>query len=81
MMTKYFRRFVNVSLALGLLLGCTAIAAAQEIKIEKDVAVPMRDGIILRADVMLPTGTGPFPTLVYRTPYNKKESEQRQSTA
>ena len=34
----------------------------------------MRDGIVLRADVMLPAATGRFPTLVYRTPYNKKSA-------
>jgi putative CocE/NonD family hydrolase len=31
----------------------------------------MRDGTILRADLWLPPGPGPFPTLVYRTPYSK----------
>lgn len=29
----------------------------------------MRDGVILRAEVLRPAGSGPFPTLVYRTPY------------
>jgi len=32
----------------------------------------MRDGVILRADVLLPAQPGRFPTLVYRTPYNKE---------
>ena len=31
----------------------------------------MRDGIVLRADLWLPLGPGPFPTLVYRTPYGR----------
>jgi hypothetical protein len=31
----------------------------------------MRDGAILRADIYRPDGPGPFPTLVYRTPYGK----------
>ncbi|MDH5315146.1 MAG: CocE/NonD family hydrolase [Gemmatimonadota bacterium] len=39
--------------------------------IERNVAVPMRDGVVLRADVWRPEGPGPFPTLVYRTPYSK----------
>jgi len=39
----------------------------------------MRDGVRLRADVMLPAGRGPFPTLVYRTPYDK-EHELREYT-
>jgi putative CocE/NonD family hydrolase len=29
----------------------------------------MRDGVILRARILRPAGPGPFPTLVYRTPY------------
>lgn len=37
-----------------------------------NVAVPMRDGVVLRADVLLPEGGGRFPTLIYRTPYGKK---------
>jgi uncharacterized protein len=37
----------------------------------KDVAVAMRDGVVLRADVWLPAASGRFPTLVYRTPYGK----------
>ncbi len=43
---------------------------------EADVAVPMRDGVELRADVWRPPGPGPFPTLVYRTPYDRREAEE-----
>lgn len=39
--------------------------------IERDLAVPMRDGTVLRADVYRPAKEGTFPVLVYRTPYNK----------
>ena len=31
----------------------------------------MRDGVVLRADVLLPSREGKFPALVYRTPYGK----------
>src|SRR5437870_12810669 len=31
----------------------------------------MRDGTVLRADLFLPHGNGPFPALVQRIPYNK----------
>ena len=41
--------------------------------VEHDVAVPMRDGVVLRADVYRPPNGGPFPVLVYRTPYGKHE--------
>ncbi len=39
--------------------------------VERNVAVPMRDGVSLYADVYRPAGTGPFPTLLQRTPYDK----------
>jgi putative CocE/NonD family hydrolase len=39
--------------------------------VDLDVAVPMRDGTVLRADVYKPSNNGPFPVLVYRTPYGK----------
>ncbi len=38
---------------------------------EVDVSVRMRDGTVLRADTFRPLQGGPFPTLVYRTPYGK----------
>jgi putative CocE/NonD family hydrolase len=34
-----------------------------------DLKVTMRDGVRLSADVVLPRGTGPFPTILFRTPY------------
>jgi hypothetical protein len=48
-----------------------ATSAAAEFVVQPNVAVPMRDGTVLRADVYLPAGSGPFPVLVYRTPYGK----------
>jgi putative CocE/NonD family hydrolase len=47
-------------------------AADQPPNLAKDVAVPMRDATILRADVLLPSLAGRFPVLVYRTPYGKQ---------
>ena len=49
-------------------------------KISKDVPVPMRDDVILRADILLPAESGRFPTLVYRTPYNKESALQDHKT-
>jgi putative CocE/NonD family hydrolase len=40
-------------------------------RIDTNVEIPMRDGVILRADVFRPDGEGPFPVLVHRTPYGK----------
>ena len=55
-------------------------AAATPPVAERDVAVAMRDGVILRADVLRPAGSGPFPVLVYRTPYNRKWSQEEYTT-
>lgn len=40
--------------------------------IEKNVSVPMRDGVVLRADVYRPSADQKFPVLLQRTPYNKE---------
>jgi uncharacterized protein len=65
------------------LLGMTATVQAQDTTFIRDtnVAVPMRDGVVLRADVWRPRTTGRFPTLVYRTPYGKHQSTAAFSTA
>ncbi|MDP3716588.1 MAG: CocE/NonD family hydrolase [Acidobacteriota bacterium] len=47
---------------------------------EVDVAVPMRDGVVLRADVLRPPAQGRFPTLVYRTPYGKHAALDDETT-
>lgn len=59
-----------------LLFFATALGAAEPagFQLRQNVPVPMRDGVLLRADILLPRGSGRFPTLVYRTPYNKEEA-------
>jgi len=47
---------------------------------ERNVAVPMRDGIQLRADLLRPASQGRFPTLVYRTPYGKDAALKEDTT-
>ncbi len=58
-----------------LALYCSIFAGAETgqlgVKIEQNVPVPMRDGVILRADVHRPDRGGPYPVLVQRTPYGK----------
>ena len=39
--------------------------------VQTNLAVPMRDGVKLYADVYRPEGSGPFPVLLQRTPYDK----------
>ncbi|HWZ82136.1 MAG TPA: CocE/NonD family hydrolase [Terriglobales bacterium] len=47
---------------------------------EKNVAVTMRDGVVLRADVLRPAESGKFPVLVYRTPYGKDAAQEEYAT-
>lgn len=42
-----------------------------EISIQKDIMVPMRDGVKLTTDVYRLKGAAPTPVLIVRTPYNK----------
>jgi len=44
------------------------------ILVETDVPVPMRDGVVLRANVFRPDAKGRFPGLLLRTPYGKPGS-------
>ena len=56
------------------LLGLFALvvcAPAVGVTIDRDVAIPMRDGVVLRADVYRPAGDARHPVLVFRTPYGK----------
>src|SRR5712671_5300447 len=63
-------------LSAAALFGAPAVSLAQHepassIERHADVAVPMRDGVTLRADILLPGAEGKFPALIYRTPYGK----------
>ena len=61
------------SSVLLLATSSTFLLAVDEYPItyERNVAVKMRDGVTLRADVYHPRAEGKFPTLLQRTPYNK----------
>ena len=59
---------------LALSAAPSSLAAQSAARIDTGVAVPMRDGVILRADVYRPSTAGRFPVLVYRTPYSRKEA-------
>lgn len=54
----------------------SAPAQAPQVLIERNVDVPMRDGVILRADVFRPAEGGPYPVLVLRTPYGKSNGSR-----
>jgi len=62
------------------LLAQTPPSQAPSVFVERNVAVPMRDRVVLRADVLRPSETGKFPTLVYRTPYGKDAAQEDYTT-
>jgi hypothetical protein len=43
----------------------------EDVLFEPDVAVPMRDGVVLRANVFRPRSGGPFPVIMCAHPYGK----------
>src|SRR5438552_2565103 len=53
------------------LLLAPLFAQSYRVLIQTNVAVKMRDGVTLRADIYLPDGEGQFPVLLERTPYNR----------
>jgi putative CocE/NonD family hydrolase len=71
--------FAVVSIALQQVWIVLARAPQTSSIHEQDVAVPMRDGVVLRADILRPS-EGRFPTLVYRTPYGKRDALDEYTT-
>lgn len=47
-----------------------------DVRVLRDLRMPMRDGTLLAADVYLPAAEGAWPTLLERTPYNKESSSE-----
>src|SRR5450631_1765014 len=75
------------SCTLALFLCISSLLAAQDSQtapdhftVENNAAIPMRDGVALRADVLRPAVAGRFPVLVYRTPYGKDAAQQEYAT-
>jgi uncharacterized protein len=61
---------------------CTLASAEHfDVIFERDQAVPMRDGTILRADVYRPKAEGKFPVIITRTPYDKQDERELCATA
>ena len=60
-----------------LLLGAAAQGSLAEeayrVKVETGVIARMRDGVALTADVYRPASEGPLPTLLKRTPYDRRD--------
>lgn len=47
------------------------MAARYEMLMERNAAIPMRDGAVLRGDVFRPKAEGKFPVLMTFGPYGK----------
>jgi putative CocE/NonD family hydrolase len=46
------------------------------VAVEYDISVPMRDGVVLKADVYRPATSGKHPVVLVRTPYDKLATAQ-----
>jgi len=55
--------------------------AAAAMRIERDIMVRARDGIGLATDLYRPEGSGPFPVILERTPYDKSAPSRSERTA
>jgi uncharacterized protein len=65
----------------ALLFASALFAQDTAVVVDTNVAVPMRDGVVLRADIWRPARTTQHPVLVYRTPYGKHVATAAFSTA
>src|SRR5271167_4576098 len=79
--SRQFLSFFTTAATAGMLAYPAARSApTPPVTTEFNAAVLMRDGVVLRAEVMRPETGGPFPTLVYRTPYGKTQAETEHTT-
>src|SRR5258708_27364521 len=52
-------------------VGSGPDCAADGILVEKDVDIPLRDGAVLKSDVLRPDHAGTFPAILNLGPYQK----------
>jgi predicted acyl esterase len=68
--------------AAGILLVLTAFSGALAAAgPASTIMVPMRDGVRLSTDVYRPAGSGAWPAIVQRTPYNRRAARQPEQAA
>lgn len=73
-MAEAVRLKLALLLVVQIVAGCHSSVDNQSLPgviVDRDVDVPMRDEVVLRADIYRPDTAGRHPTLVYRTPYGK----------
>jgi len=68
------RTFLAAACAVVMTAGLVEAAESYEVQLEVGVKAPMRDGVVLRADIYRPKADGRFPVLLQRTPYDKRNS-------
>src|SRR5690349_2184145 len=71
-MTRINRLLLMIPLAVAVAMGLAYGADQGPIIVERDVAVKMRDGVILRADIYRPNAHGKFPVILQRRYYDKR---------
>jgi putative CocE/NonD family hydrolase len=64
--------FIAASRSLGAQDRFAPPPPKNEYTVQKNISIPMRDGVSLAADLYIPSGSGArFPVIVLRTPYHK----------
>src|SRR4051812_28469885 len=64
----------SLCVSVVVLLSSGEVSARKyQVALQRDLAVRMRDGIVLKADVYSPTDKGSYPVLLQRTPYDKRD--------
>ena len=71
---------MKISTVLAGLLLAGVVMAQEKVRVYSHVAVPMRDGVTLYADIYRPDRPGKFPVIVIRTPYGVQRDGDRKST-
>ena len=66
------KRFIIISVVLGIIFVTAVTCGAKPTQTDM---VPMRDGVRLATDVYLPDGKGPWPAILFRTPYGKATAQ------
>jgi uncharacterized protein len=51
------------------------VPGAPGVTVERDVPLKMKDGVTLYSDIYRPEGEGPFPVILIRLPYDKRQAE------
>ncbi len=62
----------QVTLKAGTVIKPGALPLPRDILLERDVAIPLRDGVSVYADLFRPAGVGDLPAIIAWSPYGKR---------